>query len=365
MPEPELPSLAENDAAEAGANETRAKESGADEAGAEPVVAPPALAEPVPAAPVPAAPVLELRGLVKRYGSVEALSGLDLTVRRGEVYGFLGRNGAGKSTTIRSIMGITKPTAGTIELFGQTASGPAPRQRIGYVAQEQNFYGWMTPTSIGRFVRGFYPRWDDATYRELIHDLDLPTNRKVRTFSGGMKVKLALALALAHHPELLVLDEPTAGLDPVARHEFLEMVREQAEGSGRTTFFSTHLIDEIELAAHRVGIVDGGRTLYEGSVRELAARLRRLRCRNLADGAGLVLAAPLPALLNDPQLGWRVIRDQVRDGERHVIVETGGRPASAGELDLGDWVLEEMPLEQSFIEMVRKPLKRSGASSQR
>ncbi len=309
-----------------------------------------------------AAPILEIRGLVKRYGKVEALSGLDLSVRRGEVYGFLGRNGAGKSTTIRSIMGITKPTTGSIELFGQSATGTAARQQIGYVAQEQNFYGWMTPASLGRFVRGFYPSWDDTTYQDLIRDLELPTDRKVRTFSGGMKVKLALALALAHHPELLVLDEPTAGLDPVARHEFLEMVRDQAERSGRTTFFSTHLIDEIELAAHRVGIVDGGRTLYEGTVRELASRMWSLRCRQLDAGDGQPLPPPLPAFLNDPNRGLRLLQDHIRDGERQLIVETadGGGGEVKLELELesrDDWLFEELPLEKIFIEMVRKPLR--------
>ncbi len=314
---------------------------------------------PVPAIPPTVAePVLEIQGLVKRYGNVEALSGLNLTVRRGEVYGFLGRNGAGKSTTIRSIMGITKPTAGSITLFGQSAAGVAPRQRIGYVAQEQNFYGWMTPTSLGRFVSGFYPSWDDTTYQTLVRDMELPRDRKVRTFSGGMKVKLALALALAHHPELLVLDEPTAGLDPVARHEFLEMVRDQAERSGRTTFFSTHLIDEIELAAHRVGIVDGGRTLYEGTVHELESRMRSLRCRHLDDGSGLVLQPPLPAFLNDPDHSWRILQDRARGGERQVVVETAHDGSIHDGLELGDWVFEALPLEKIFIEMVRKPLRR-------
>lgn len=314
-------------------------------------------------------PVLEIEGLVKRYGAVEALSGLDLSVRRGEVYGFLGRNGAGKSTTIRVIMGITQPTAGNLRLFGRPGGIPE-RQRVGYVAQEQNFYGWMTPLSLGRFVRGFYPHWDDAAFVALIDNLELPAHRKVRTFSGGMKVKMALALALAHKPDILVLDEPTAGLDPVARREFLEMVRDQAERTGRTTFFSTHLIDEIELAAHRVGIVDGGRTLYEGSVEVLASRVRQLRRPLLGASGKAAPLPPLPDALTDPRSGWRVLQDRVRDEERQVIVETH-EPARFAELPYppreglegflqdDEWVLEEMPLEEIFIEMVRKPMRTS------
>lgn len=309
--------------------------------------------------------VLETRGLAKRYGKVEALHALDLRVERGEVYGFLGRNGAGKSTTIRIVMGITRASAGSYHLFGQPGGAIGLSQRIGYVAQEQNFYGWMTPSTLGRFVRGFYPTWDDGTYKGLIRSLEIPEGRKVRTFSGGMKVKLALALALAHHPDLLVLDEPTAGLDPVARREFLEMVRDQAERSGRTTFFSTHLIDEIELAAHRVGIVDGGRTRYEGSIQDLAARVRLLRCAVRSDGS----PPPLTDSLEDPANGFRILQDRVRSGERQVVVEHSDPSRFAllphapwvgleGLLVTDEWVLEDLPLEEIFIEMVRKPLKR-------
>jgi len=325
----------------------------------------PQASRPAPAltAPEPRETVLEINGLNKSYGKVQALRSLDLRVGRGEVYGFLGRNGAGKSTTIRILVGITKPTSGSFRLFGQPGGQIAQRQRIGYVAQEQNFYGWMTPASIGRFVRGFYPRWDDSTYSSMIADMDLPIDRKIRTFSGGMKVKLALALALAHDPELLVLDEPTAGLDPVARREFLEMVRDQAESSGRTTFFSTHLIDEIELAAHRVGIVNDGRTRYEGSISGLAARVRLLRCAapNPED------VPPLPYTLDGPNSGFRILQDRLREGERQVIVETDDPArfdllpyppftALEGLLIDHDWSLEELPLEEIFIEMVRKPL---------
>ena len=307
--------------------------------------------------------VLETRGLAKRYGKVEALRALDLRVERGEVYGFLGRNGAGKSTTIRIIMGITRPTEGSYRLFGRPGGSIALTQRIGYVAQEQNFYGWMTPTSLGRFVRGFYPTWDDGAYQGLVRQLDLPSNRKIRTFSGGMQVKLALALALAHHPDLLVLDEPTAGLDPVARREFLEMVRDQAERSGRTTFFSTHLIDEIELAAHRVGIVDAGRTRYEGSTEDLAARVKLLRCALRADGS----MPPLTDALEDPANGFQILQDRVRSGARCVVVENEDPSRFAllphppwvgleGLLVTDEWILEDMPLEEIFIEMVRRPL---------
>lgn len=307
--------------------------------------------------------ILELRGLAKSYGRLRALDGLDLTVREGEVYGFLGRNGAGKSTTIRIIMGITKATAGEVRLFaGEGDRGViAQRQQIGYVAQEQSFYGWMTPLQLGRFVRGFYPTWDDSEFRRVLDLLDVPRARKVRTFSGGMKVKLALALALAHRPRLLVLDEPTAGLDPVARREFLEMVRQQAREARRTTFFSTHLVDEVELAASRLGIVDGGKTIFEGSEQELLARVRRLRAP-LHDVAA---PPPLPATLTaalEQGAALRVLRDEQRGAERVVVVATADPTlwsALAGGFDA--WQVESMPLEETFIELVGKRMAWDGS----
>jgi ABC-2 type transport system ATP-binding protein len=310
-----------------------------------------------PSAPAPAGPpVLEIRGLTKSYGRTEVLKGLSLAVREGEVYGFLGRNGAGKSTTIRIVMGITGADGGQVSLFGQPSRADAIplRQKIGYVAQEQHFYGWMTPTQLGKFVGAFFPTWDGREFERLLDQLALPAHRKVRTFSGGMKVKTGLALALAHRPPLLVLDEPMAGLDPVARREFLEMVRADAERTGRTTFFSTHLIDEIELAAHRVGIVDGGKTLYEGTIADLAARSRLLRHPPEADGGD----PELPAAVFDPEGGLTVVSRRERDGLVILMVQADD-PARFEALEPGGWELARPTLEDVFVEMVRQPLTRA------
>lgn len=302
--------------------------------------------------------VLEVRGLKKQYGSVVALNGLDLTVAEGEVYGFLGRNGAGKSTTIRILMGITEASGGTIHLFGEPVGRDLvrARQRIGYVAQEQSFYPWMTPHDLARFVRAFFPSWDDAEFARLVKRLDLPMDRKIGTFSGGMRVKTALSIALAHRPPLLLLDEPTAGLDPVARREFLELVRAEQKTSGHTTFFSSHLVDEVELVAHRVGIVDDGRMRFEGTIPALAAHVRLV--------TRLLSAEETPdaarAWLVDN--GFAVLR--VEEGDRD---EAGARTARffvetsdperldhlAAEPELG-FTVTQLPLEEIFIAMARR-----------
>jgi ABC-2 type transport system ATP-binding protein len=300
-------------------------------------------------------PVLELSGLTKRYGKVSALSGLNLRVSSGQVYGLLGRNGAGKSTALRIVMGITRADSGSVALFG-TITKPGDvraRQAIGYVAQEQHFYDWMTPERLGRFVGAFYPSWDMPRFRELVLRFDVPA-RKVRTLSGGMKVKLGLALALAHHPRLLVLDEPTAGLDPVVRREFLEIVRDQAVAGQQATLFSSHLIDDLEFVADSVGIIESGRMLYEGSLRELGARVRRVVVPVIT---GLE-PDPLPSLATGMPL--KILDDRSVGGDR-IVTFWADDPAIFAVLEqrLAGVPLVELPLEETFIALVRT--QRAGA----
>jgi ABC-2 type transport system ATP-binding protein len=233
-------------------------------------------------------PVLKLTGVHKSFGSLKVLDGLNIAVYPGEVFGFLGRNGAGKSTAIRLLMGITQCDAGDIDVFGQPLKDDliGIRQKIGYVAQDQNMYPWMTPRVLSKFVKNFYPAWDEKRYQQLINDFELPAKRRIGTFSGGMKAKLALTLALATRPQLLILDEPTAGMDPVARREFLDLVREQTVNDGATTFFSTHLIDEIEAIADRIGIVESGRAIYDGAGRSLRSFMCPVICLESLQGIG-------------------------------------------------------------------------------
>jgi len=225
-----------------------------------------------------ASAVLETQGLIRTYGKHAVLSGVDLKVEAGQIYGFLGRNGAGKTTTIRILMGIMQADSGTVSILGETRRRPSTAQKrhIGYVAQEQNFYPWMTCAQLAAFVRPFYPSWDDAESARLFSIFSLPPDRKVSQLSQGMKVKLALALALAPRPPLLILDEPTAGLDPVARREFLELIHHHARTTHRTVFFSSHLVDEVERVADQVGILEAGRLVYQGSLDTLRATVRRV-----------------------------------------------------------------------------------------
>ncbi|MEA3211538.1 MAG: type transport system ATP-binding protein [Chthoniobacter sp.] len=262
-----------------------------------------------------------------------------MTVRECEIYGFLGVNGAGKTTTIRMLMGIIAPDGGTIEMFGETARRTTLQQkrRIGYVSQEQTFYPWMTCKALGRFVGGFYPTWDAQEFDRLMRALELPPDRKAAQLSGGMRAKLALALALASRPALLILDEPTAGLDPVARREFLDIITAQARHHGRTTFFSSHLIDEVERAADHVGIIHRGRMRYEGALADLREQVRRVRW-----------SAPETEWITPP--GFEVWREESLDGVRTLILKA--EPAA---WDAAGWPgaeVSRMTLEDTFIACV-------------
>ena len=222
--------------------------------------------------------LLEARGLKRHYGNVPAVDGVDLNVRSGEIYGFLGINGAGKTTTIRILMGIIAAEAGSMRLLGETKRRTTIKQKrqIGYVSQEQNFYPWMTCRGLGRFVGSFYPTWDGQEFRRLLALFEIPETRRVSQLSGGMKAKLALAMAIAPRPEFLILDEPTAGLDPVARRDFMEIIVAQARQHRRTTFFSSHLIDEVERCADRIGIIHQGRMKFEGELSDLRTQVKRV-----------------------------------------------------------------------------------------
>lgn len=292
----------------------------------------------------PPLPALTLTQVSKSYGDVTALAGLDMQVEEGEVYGFLGRNGAGKSTALQVIMGVTRADSGEISLFDSPMRGddPALRQHLGYVAQEQHFYEWMSPERLGAFVGGFYPTWDDDEFARLLQVLEVPRRRRVEGFSGGMRAKLALALALAHRPRLLLLDEPTAGMDAVARREFITIVRDEAVRSQRTTLFSSHLIDEVEQAADKVGIVDAGRMHYEGSLDLLRTSVTRYDYPN-PDATDVELPESITR-------GRVVLQDNVRDNVRSVVVRTDPGVQS------GDvawpWRQVSLSLEDIFVSMV-------------
>ena len=207
----------------------------------------------------PLTPAIRIEGLTKRFGEVLALDSLDLTVERGEVFGFLGPNGAGKSTTIRLLLHLIRPSAGRAWLMGIPVEDVARAHRhVGYVGGDVALWPQLTGLEVLRLLGNLSGGVNDAYREELLERLELDPTRRIRTLSKGNRQKVALVAALMHQPDVLLLDEPTAGLDPLKEAEFQQIVREAA-ARGQTVFLSSHILDEVEDICSRVAILRTGR----------------------------------------------------------------------------------------------------------
>ncbi len=226
-------------------------------------------------------PVISCRGLLKNYGRKPVLKGIDLDVPAGTIFALLGTNGAGKTTLIRTLLGLIPKTGGDIRVLGEEPYrfGPRLRQRIGYVSEEQGLYPWMTVQGLIGFCKALYAAWDDAFVQRYLERFRLERRTRIKALSHGQAVKLALILALAPRPDLLVLDEPMSGLDPLAQHEFLQVVVRDLNLEGRTIFFSTHILADVESVAERVAIVHGGRIQACGTLQEIRAGIGKVVVR--------------------------------------------------------------------------------------
>ena len=241
-------------------------------------------------------PVIEMRGVTKAFGRKPVLRGVDLAVPAGQTFAFLGRNGQGKTTTIRTLLGLIRPDAGTVRVLGiDPAVDPlAIRRRVGYVAEDPALFGWMRVGQLLSFVAPFYPTWDAAHAKVLADKMELPLRTKVKHLSKGQGVRVALLLALAHRPELVILDDPTLGLDPIMRKDFLRDLVTHLQDERVGVFFSSHLLYEVEPVADSVVILDKGRVLRAAATDDLRATVKRIV---VAADAEPILAR-LPGLLD-------------------------------------------------------------------
>ncbi len=222
--------------------------------------------------------VIEIRNVCKHYRRNEVLSNLNLLVGRGQTFAFLGRNGAGKTTTIRMLLGLLKPDAGSVSVLGtDPAVDPLQvRRSVGYLAEDQTMFGWMTTDQVIRFIAPFYPTWDHTLAVDYARQFELPLRTKVRHLSKGQNVRLGLLLALAHRPEVVILDDPALGLDPIMRRDFNRDLVTHLQAEGRTVLYSSHLLYEVESVADMVAILHGGRIVRHGTPEELRNQVRRL-----------------------------------------------------------------------------------------
>lgn len=219
--------------------------------------------------------VLEVRELRKTYPAF-TLKDVSLDVPQGAIVGFIGRNGAGKSTTLKSILGLVHPDGGTVRAFGldYAANEAAIRRRIGVVLGGIDFYPKKKVGVITDVTRRFYSNWDEGKYRHYLELFAIDESKRVDQLSSGMKVKYMIALALSHSAELLILDEPTSGLDPVSRDELVELFRRIVADGSRSILFSTHITSDLEKCASHIAFIKDGEMLYDGGVEDFKARFR-------------------------------------------------------------------------------------------
>jgi ABC-2 type transport system ATP-binding protein len=221
--------------------------------------------------PPPPSPIIGIDNLSRRFGAKTALDGVSLSLPRGAVYGLVGANGAGKTTLIRHILGLLRAERGSVRVFGldPVADPVGVLSRIGYLSEENDLPGWMRVDQLIQYSRAFYPSWDDGYAEELRQAFALDPASKVRSLSKGQKARAGLLLALAHRPELLVLDEPSSGLDPIVRRDILGAVLRTTAHEGRTVLFSSHLLDEVEEVADHVTMISSGRIVLSGPLSEI------------------------------------------------------------------------------------------------
>lgn len=250
-------------------------------------------------------PTIEAHDLSKSFpGGVVAVQGLDLEVRPGAVYGLIGRNGAGKTTTIRLLAGLLRPDRGRALILGHDfwTAPRSIRQRVAYVSQAQQLPGWMTLAELCRYVSHFYETWDGGLAESLVQRWELPWRHPVATLSGGEQRQAALVLALAARPEVLLLDEPAAGLDPVARRSLLSsLIEGLSRGAGCTVLLSTHLISDLERVADHIGIMDRGRITRTARLDDLLQTIRRVQV--VFDGPAPPAGFSIPGALRTETAG--------------------------------------------------------------
>ncbi|HEX9047606.1 MAG TPA: ABC transporter ATP-binding protein, partial [Verrucomicrobiae bacterium] len=285
--------------------------------------------------------VIEIQNLHRRYGKLDAVNGLSLTVRPGNCYGFFGRNGAGKTTTIKCLLNLLRPDTGNVRVFGldPRKQEVAVKERLAYVPDQVAFYPWMTVRDTLEYLASFRKNWNRDIENDLLKRFQLDLNQKATHLSKGQRTQLALIGAICPEPELLLLDEPTSGLDPIVRREFIETVigaYQSGDPHRRTVFVSTHLISEFEGLIDQFTIIDQGRELLTMEADAARDRFKKIRAR----------------FPQEPKLNLSGALHVKRSGRDLEILANGNSEALLSELKLHqpeDLRLESLSLEEIFV----------------
>ena len=292
---------------------------------------------------------IDIEGLVVNYGPKRAVDGLTLRVPAGTVYGFLGPNGAGKTTTIKTLLGLRKPDGGRATVLGCdiVTQSTELRARTGYVSEVNSLYDNLSVRDMCAFCRSTSRHWDQATADRYIKMFGLPIGVKTRQLSKGMKRQLSFSLAMGSDPDLLILDEPTAGLDPIARHDLLNTLVGQIAADGKTIFFSSHILSEVEAVADWIGIIRDGKLVVSDELDQLkqSQKVLKLVYAEIPSAQEIAGLQVLPGVTRIEQEG-RSVRIMVRqdvDGLARRIQAASGD--ALRDIDIVDLNLEDLFLE--------------------
>ena len=282
-------------------------------------------------------------GLTKTYGTLCAVFGLKLNVPRGSIYGFLGRNGAGKTSSIKMLLGLTRLTSGSAQVLGMDVlrGHLAILQRTAFVSEKKTLYASLTPSELVRFSRGFYPTWSDRAVEKYARLLEIPMKQRFEKLSNGNQTKVYLLLALSQGADLLILDEPTTALDPLSVDQLLRVLAEDAAERGSTIFFSSHQLEQVEQIAEYVGVIEQGKLLVECRLDDIKGGFRLIT----AAGSGLPTQITSQVLSVDMEGGFY----------RYVITKDGEEFAEELSRN-GATITSMLPLNlrEIFLQLVRK-----------
>lgn len=289
--------------------------------------------------------VIRIEGLVRRFGRLLALDDVSLCVRSGTVHGLVGENGAGKTTLLEHILGGYRPQAGTVSVFGRDpVKDPVDvLSRIGYLSEDRDIPGWMRVGELMNYTKAFYPTWDDAYVEAMLERFDLDSTMRIKSLSRGERAKAGLLCAIAYRPSLLLLDEPSSGLDVRARRDILEAIVRTVADEGRTVVFSSHLLDEVERVSDNITMLHKGKVILDGALDHIKERFHTVVLRFHSD------LPPEPILPGQKSASgngkeWRFLCE----ADKHTIQKTATQ--------LRAHVVEMRPpsLEELFLALTKK-----------
>ncbi|HEX4823727.1 MAG TPA: ABC transporter ATP-binding protein [Candidatus Polarisedimenticolaceae bacterium] len=288
-------------------------------------------------------PAVVFEKVTRRFGKTTALDGVVFDVPPGAVLGLIGRNGAGKTTALRLALGTLWPDTGRVRTLGldPVTQGLEVRTRAALLSEESALYPWMTIAEIVAFASRLHPRWDPSIASRLSNDLDLDPTKKIKTLSRGTRAKVALLLAVAARPELLLLDDPTAGLDPLVRREVLDNILQSVADAGGSVIYASHLVHDVERVADRIVVLDGGKIRLAGELETLKAGIKRARA---------VFDDDAP---RTTQGGWLDVQADGRVLTVTAEATDGELEASLRRLGARDITVEPLPLEEILVALLR------------